>query len=90
LSNLEPEVLSTLEGILRHHGAEVLTAASADEALKLLDQQIPAAVLSACLASEHASEAESAGLQIFIEKPVQAAGAGRSDCSTGRHDRAGT
>jgi CheY-like chemotaxis protein len=99
----EPEVLSTLEGILRHHGAEVLTAASADEALKLLNQhqptvlvsdlampgrngfdlvravralptparQIPAAVLSAYLASEHASEAESAGFQIFIEKPVQ-------------------
>jgi signal transduction histidine kinase len=99
----EPEVLATLEGILRHHGAEVLTAASADEALKLLDQhaptvlvsdlampgrdgfdlmravralptpvrQIPAAVLSAYLASEHASEAESAGFQIFIEKPVQ-------------------
>jgi signal transduction histidine kinase len=99
----EPEVLSTLEGILRHHGAEVLTAASADEALKLLDQhqptvlvsdlampgrngfdllravralptparKIPAAVLSAYLASEHASEAESAGFQIFIEKPVQ-------------------
>ncbi len=99
----EPEVLSTLEGILRHHGAEVLTAASADEALQLLDQheptvlvsdlampgrdgfdlmravralptparKIPAAVLSAYLASEHASEAESAGFQIFIEKPVQ-------------------
>ena len=99
----EPEVLSTLEGILRHHGAEVLTAASADEALKLLDQheptvlvsdlampgrdgfdlmravralpsrarQIPAAVLSAYLASEHAAAAESAGFQIFIEKPVQ-------------------
>ncbi len=99
----EPEVLSTLEGILRHHGAEVLTAASADEALKLLDQhqpsvllsdlampgrdgfdlvravralptpagKIPAAVLSAYLASEHAAEAESAGFQIFIEKPVQ-------------------
>jgi two-component system CheB/CheR fusion protein len=99
----EPEVLSTLEGILRHHGAEVLTAASADEALQLLDQHrptvlvsdlampgrdgfdlmravralptpartIPAAVLSAYLASEHASEAESAGFQIFIEKPVQ-------------------
>jgi signal transduction histidine kinase len=98
----EPEVLATLEGILRHHGAEVLTAASADEALKLLDQhqptvlvsdlampgrngfdllravralptparKIPAAVLSACLASEHASAAESAGFQIFIEKPV--------------------
>jgi two-component system CheB/CheR fusion protein len=99
----EPEVLSTLEGILRHHGAEVLTAASADEALKLLEQhqpmvlvsdlampgrdgfdlvravralptparKIPAAVLSAYLASEHASEAESAGFQLFIEKPVQ-------------------
>jgi len=99
----EPEVLSTLEGILQHHGAEVLTAASADEALKLLDQhqptvlvsdlampgrngfdlvravralptparKIPAAVLSAYLASEHAAEAESAGFQIFIEKPVQ-------------------
>jgi signal transduction histidine kinase/CheY-like chemotaxis protein len=99
----EPEVLSTLEGILRHHGAEVLTAASADEALKLLDQhqptvlvsdlampgrdgfdlvravralptparKIPAAVLSAYLASEHASAAESAGFQLFIEKPVQ-------------------
>ncbi|MBS0421143.1 MAG: response regulator [Proteobacteria bacterium] len=99
----EPEVLSTLEGILRHHGAEVLTAASADEALKLLDQhqpavlvsdlampgrtgfdlvravralptpagKIPAAVLSAYLASEHAAEAESAGFQVFIEKPVQ-------------------
>lgn len=99
----EPEVLSTLEGILRHHGAEVLTAASADEALQLLDQhkptvlvsdlampgrngfdlmravralptpahKIPAAVLSAYLASEHASEAESAGFQAFIEKPVQ-------------------
>ena len=99
----EPEVLSTLEGILRHHGAEVLTAASADEALKLLGQhqptvlisdlampgrsgfdllravralptparKIPAAVLSAYLASEHASEAESAGFQLFIEKPVQ-------------------
>jgi len=99
----EPEVLSTLEGILRHHGAEVLTAASVDEALKLLEQQqpavlvsdlampgrdgldlvravralptparkIPAAVLSAYLASEHASEAESAGFQLFIEKPVQ-------------------
>ena len=99
----EPEVLSTLEGILRHHGAEVLTAASADEALQLLDQheptvlvsdlampgrdgfdlmravralpsaarKIPAAVLSAYLASEHASAAESAGFQIFIEKPVQ-------------------
>ena len=99
----EPEVLVTLEGILRHHGAEVLTAASADEALQLLDQhkptvlvsdlampgrngfdlmravralatparKIPAAVLSAYLASEHASEAESAGFQIFIEKPVQ-------------------
>lgn len=99
----EPEVLVTLEGILRHHGAQVLTAASADEALQLLDQhkptvlvsdlampgrdgfdlmravralptparQIPAAVLSAYLASEHASEAESAGFQIFIEKPVQ-------------------
>jgi two-component system CheB/CheR fusion protein len=99
----EPEVLSTLEGILRHHGAEVLTAASADEALKLLNQHqptvlvsdlampgrdgfdllravralpspsstIPAAVLSAYLASEHAAAAESAGFQIFIEKPVQ-------------------
>jgi signal transduction histidine kinase len=99
----EPDVLATLEGILRHHGAEVLTAASADEALRLLDQhtptvlvsdlampgrdgfdlmravralptparQVPAAVLSAYLASEHASEAESAGFQIFIEKPVQ-------------------
>ena len=99
----EPEVLSTLEGILRHHGAEVLTAASADEALKLLNQhqptvlvsdlampgrngfdllravralptpvrKIPAAVLSAYLAREQASEAESAGFQIFIEKPVQ-------------------
>jgi CheY-like chemotaxis protein len=29
------------------------------------------AVLSAYLASEHASEAGSAGYQIFIEKPVQ-------------------
>jgi signal transduction histidine kinase len=99
----EPEVLATLEGILRHHGAEVLTATSADGALKLLDQHqptvivsdlampgrdgfdllravralpspartIPAAVLSAYLASEHASAAESAGFQIFIEKPVQ-------------------
>lgn len=99
----EPEVLSTLEGILRHHGAEVLTAASADEALKLLDQhqptvlvsdlampgrdgfdllravralpsparRIPAAVLSAYLASEYATAAESAGFQLFIEKPVQ-------------------
>jgi len=99
----EPEVLSTLEGILQHHGAEVLTAASADEALKLLNQhkptvlvsdlampgrdgfdlmravralptpvrQIPAAVLSAYLASEHASQAQSAGFQVFIEKPVQ-------------------
>ncbi len=99
----EPEVLSTLEGILRHHGAEVLTAASADAALNLLTQHqptvivsdlampgrdgfdllravralpspartIPAAVLSAYLASEHASAAASAGFQIFIEKPVQ-------------------
>lgn len=99
----EPEVLSTLEGILRHHGAEVLTAASADEALALLTQHqptvlvsdlsmpgrdgfdllravralpsparaIPAAVLSAYLASEHASAATAAGFQLFIEKPVQ-------------------
>ena len=99
----EPEVLSTLRGILQHHGAEVLTAASADEALKLLDQhapdvlvsdlampgrdgfdlmravralptparRIPAAVLSAYLASEHATAAESAGFQVFIEKPVR-------------------
>jgi signal transduction histidine kinase len=99
----EPEVLATLEGILLHHGAEVLTAASAEEALKLLDQHrptvlvsdlampgrdgfdllravralpsaartIPAAVLSAYLASEHGAAAESAGFQIFIEKPVQ-------------------
>jgi hypothetical protein len=37
----EPEVLATLEGILRHHGAEVLTAASAEEALNLLDQHRP-------------------------------------------------
>jgi signal transduction histidine kinase/CheY-like chemotaxis protein len=99
----EPEVLATLEGILRHHGAEVLTAASADEALTLLTQHqptvlvsdlsmpgrdgfdllravralpspagaIPAAVLSAYLASEHASAATAAGFQLFIEKPVQ-------------------
>jgi two-component system CheB/CheR fusion protein len=99
----EPEVLSTLEGILRHHGADVLTAASADEALTLLKQHqpnvlvsdlsmpgrdgfdllravralpsparaIPAAVLSAFLASEHASAAAAAGFQLFIEKPVQ-------------------
>ncbi len=99
----EPEVLSTLEGILRHHGAEVLTAASADEALTLLKQHqptvlvsdlsmpgrdgfdllravralpsparaIPAAVLSAYLATEHASAAAAAGFQLFIEKPVQ-------------------
>jgi CheY-like chemotaxis protein len=99
----EPEVLSALEGILRHHGAEVLTATSADEALKLLNQHqptvlvsdlgmpgrdgfdllravralpsqartIPAAVLSAYLASEHAEAAAAAGFQIFIEKPVQ-------------------
>jgi signal transduction histidine kinase/CheY-like chemotaxis protein len=99
----EPEVLSTLEGILRHHGAEVLTASSADEALTLLKQHqptvlvsdlsmpgrdgfellravralpspartIPAAVLSAYLATEHASAAAAAGFQLFIEKPVQ-------------------
>jgi signal transduction histidine kinase/CheY-like chemotaxis protein len=99
----EPEVLATLEGILRHHGAEVLTAASADEALTLLKQHqltvlvsdlsmpgrdgfdllravralpsparaIPAAVLSAYLATEHASAAAAAGFQLFIEKPVQ-------------------
>lgn len=89
--------------ILRHHGAEVLTAASADEALQLLEQhqpmvlvsdlampgrdgfdlvraaralpatahEIPAAVLSAYLVSEHAAETQSEGFQLFIEKPVQ-------------------
>ena len=99
----EPEVLSTIEGILRHYGAEVLTAASTDEALKILKlyqptvlvsdlampgrdgfellravralptpvRQIPAVVLSAYLASEHADAARSAGFQAFIEKPVQ-------------------
>ena len=42
----EPEVLSTLEGILRHHGAEVLTATSANEALQLLNQHQPTVLVS--------------------------------------------
>jgi CheY-like chemotaxis protein len=98
----EPEVLNTLSEILRHYGAAVLTAASADEALNILNTQrpsvlisdlampgkdgfellravralpapvneVPAAVLSAYQASEQAFRANSAGYQIFLEKPV--------------------
>jgi signal transduction histidine kinase len=99
----EPEGLSTIESILKHHGAEVLKAVSVEEALEILTRhkpallladlampgrdgfdlvravralppplrEIPAAVLSAYLASEYGSTAEEAGFQLFIEKPVQ-------------------
>jgi CheY-like chemotaxis protein len=95
--------LSTIESILRQHGAEVLRAVSVEEALEILTRhkpavlladlampgrdgldlvravralppplrEIPAAVLSAYLASEYGSTAEEAGFQLFIEKPVQ-------------------
>jgi Response regulator receiver domain/Histidine kinase-, DNA gyrase B-, and HSP90-like ATPase len=42
----ESEVLATLESILRHHGAEVLTATCADEALTLLKQHQPTVLVS--------------------------------------------
>jgi two-component system CheB/CheR fusion protein len=99
----EPEGLSAIGSILQHHGAEVLKAGSADEALLMLRQHrpailltdlampgqdgfelvrtvrqfdaplcdIPAAMLSAHLASEYASRATQAGFQMFIEKPVR-------------------
>jgi len=96
------DTLIAVESVLRHHGANVLRAASAREALALLDQRaptvmvsdlsmpdsdgldlikhirglaaprgrLPAAVLSAHAASEHATIASEAGFQLYIEKPV--------------------
>jgi CheY-like chemotaxis protein len=49
-------------------GFELLRAV---RALPSPARTIPAAVLSAYLATEHASAAAAAGFQLFIEKPVQ-------------------
>lgn len=99
----EPDVLTSIENVLRHHGARVLTASNAADALTLLQEhhptvlladiampdrdgielmrairnlptvhaKIPAAALSAHLATEFEVGARTAGYHLYIEKPVK-------------------
>lgn len=99
----DAEALTSVENVLRQHGADVLRADSTDQALMLLQwhrpavivadlsmphrdgfdlirsirqlesptSRVPAAVLSAHVASEHGSNASQAGFQLYIEKPVR-------------------
>jgi CheY-like chemotaxis protein len=42
----DADALTSLENVLRHHGAEVLRAASADQAMRILEAHQPGVIVS--------------------------------------------